>query len=252
MTQHVQNMAFSAFTLAEPWAIRGGKRGEVGGEIPLACLPLHLLTPFPPYLSCQVLGDSYLVGATSPSSTSGLFQMDVVPPPSRRWKARSRLLVLNPMDFSVFLTLPITRFSLELPSPEISLLSLFRFSSYLLCFISVSSERFSFSAYLFMKISLPGFHLGFSPLTVSHSLLLSFTFQRLPKWGLYSRPLSTESGNASDSSVSPSIHTACINGALIYPCPHPVSPLSPLWHLLCYSPFNSLSWSCVKYFSFQY
>lgn len=146
----------------------------------------------------------------------------------RRWKACSGLLVLNPVDFSVLLTLPITRFSLELPSPEISLLSLFRFSSYLLCFISVSSERFSFSAYLFMKISLPGFHLGFSPLAVSHSLLLSFTFQWLPKWGLYSRSLSTESGNASDSSVSPSAHTACINGALIYPCAHiNLSPLSP-------------------------
>lgn len=150
----------------------------MGGEIPLACLPLQLLTPFPPYLSCQVLGESYLVGATSPSSTSGLMQkwMWSLHLP-RRWKACSGLLVLNPVDFSVLLTLPITRFSLELPSPEISLLSLFRFSSYLLCFISVSSERFSFSAYLFMKISLPGFHLGFSPLAVSHSLLLSFTFQ---------------------------------------------------------------------------
>lgn len=62
-------------------------------------------------------------------------------------------MVLNPMDFSVFSTLPITRFSLERPSPEISLLSLFWFSSYLLCSISVSSERFSFSTYLFMKMS---------------------------------------------------------------------------------------------------
>ena len=86
-------------------------------------------------------------------------------------------IVLNPMDFSVFSTLPITRFSLELPSLEISLLSLFWFSSYLLCFISMSSERFSFSTYLFMKMSLAGFHLGFSPLAVSHSLLRLFTFQ---------------------------------------------------------------------------
>jgi len=64
----------------------------VGGEIPLACLPLQLLTPFPPCLSCQVLGESYLVVATSPSPTSGLTQewMWSLHLP-RRWKARSGL-----------------------------------------------------------------------------------------------------------------------------------------------------------------
>ena len=64
----------------------------MGGEIPLACLPLQLLTPFPPCLSYQVLGESYLVVATSPSSTSGLTQewMWSLHLP-QRWKARSGL-----------------------------------------------------------------------------------------------------------------------------------------------------------------
>lgn len=46
----------SAFHWLNPGAIRREER-RGGGEIPLACLPLHLLTPFPPYLSGQVLGD---------------------------------------------------------------------------------------------------------------------------------------------------------------------------------------------------
>lgn len=57
--------------------------------------------------------------------------------------------------------------------------------------------------------------------------------------------LSSESENASDSSVSPSAHTACISGTLIYPCAHiSLSPLSPPTSLLLLSIQFSLLVMC--------
>ena len=159
--------------------LSGGKRGEVGGEIPLGCLPLQLLAPFPPYLSCQVLGESYLTAATPPPPTSGLTQEWVwslhLP---RRWKAPSGLLGAKPHRLFSLLDTTDHRLFVETPlSRDLFAVTLRVFLLLALRFISVSSEGFSFSTCLFMKMSLSGFHLGVSLLAVSHSLLLLFTFQ---------------------------------------------------------------------------
>ena len=178
------------YTWLDP-ELSGGKRGEVGGEIPLACLPLQLLAPFPSYRSCQVLGESFLTAATSPQPTSGLRQewmWSLLLP--QRWKAHSGLLgakphrlfsLLDTTDHTLFVETPLSR--------DLFAATLRVFLLLTLSFISVSSEGFSFSTCLFMKMSLSGFHLGVSLLAVSHSLLLLFTFQWLPNWCLYSKSL---------------------------------------------------------------
>lgn len=133
--------------------LSGGKKGEVGGEIPLACLPLQLLAPFPPYLSCQVLGESYLIVATSPPPTSGLTQewMWSLHLP-QRWKAHSGLLgakshglfsLLDTTDHTLLVETPLSR--------DLFAVTLWVFLLLTLSFVSVSSEGFSFSICLFMK-----------------------------------------------------------------------------------------------------
>lgn len=180
------------------------------------------------------------------------------------------------MDSSVFLTLPITRFSLKLPSPEISLLSLFGFSSYLLlvssqCPLKVSLSPFVFSWRLTHCEPLKAQTIPYSFPRTQHDVLPIPL--RVPSWVLSScclsfppaivylsvtpklmsffqvSHLSIESGNPSDSSVSPSAHAACINGTLIYPCAHTsLSPLSPLISLLLLSIQFSLLVMCKVHF----
>lgn len=126
-------------------------------------IPLQLLTPFSPYLDCQVLY-SYLSAATSPPHRTTLTEdwtWPLIFPDGSQWLLDTNCMLLIETLLHVFLGCRSKDFLLPTPSS-----------------ISVSYTGFSFSSCLFMKIfpqgSILDTHLMFCSFLFSLALISSY------------------------------------------------------------------------------